>query len=115
MSIPNIVKIDEVAWEPHPRFAALQVKVLESKATHAYASVMLVRVDVGGVIPEHSHSVEIETAHVLSGEAVLTVEGQDYPFSAGINASIPIGAKHSVRNTGDVPLMIYAVHTPPVR
>ena len=115
MSIPNIVKVDEVAWEPHPRFSALQVKVLESKATHPHASVMLVKVDVGGVIPEHSHAIETETAYVMAGDGVLTVDGMEYPFGAGINTSIPIGAKHSVRNTGDVPLMLYAVHTPPIR
>ena len=115
MSIPNVIRVENVAWEPHPRFAALQVKVLESKATHPHASVMLVKVDAGGTIPEHAHTVEIETAYVLAGEGVLSVDGLDYPFGAGINASIPVGAKHSVRNMGAVPLLIYAVHTPPIR
>ena len=115
MSIPNIVKVDDLVWEPHPRFAALQVKVLESKATHPYASVMLVKVGVGGVIPEHSHAIETETAYVVAGDGVLIVDGIEYPFGAGINASIPVGAKHSVRNIGDAPLMLYAVHTPPIR
>ena len=112
---PNLVLVDEVPWEPHPRFAALQVKVLESKATHPHASVMLVKVEVGGVIPEHTHAIETETAYVLAGEGVLTVDGIAYPFGAGVNVSIPVGATHNVRNTGAAPLMLYAVHTPPVR
>ena len=115
MAEPNIVRVDDVAWEPHPRFSALQVKVLESKATHPFASVMLVQVEPGGIIPEHFHTVEIETAFVMAGTGVLTVDGKDYPFEAGINASVPVGAVHSVRNIGAVPLEIYAIHTPPVR
>lgn len=112
---PNLFRVDDVAWEPHPRFKALQVKVLESKATHPHASVMLVKVEAGGVIPEHSHPIEIETAYVMEGQGVLTVDGEDYPFEAGINASIPVGAIHSVRNVGAGEMLIYAVHTPPVR
>ena len=115
MQVPNIVTIEAVAWEPHPRFAALQVKVLESKATHPHASVMLVKVEMGGVIPEHIHAIETETAHMLAGQAVLMVDGQDYAFVAGTNVSIPCGASHSVRNTGAEPLLIYALHTPPIR
>lgn len=115
MAEPNLVRVNEVAWEPHPRFSALQVKVLESKATHPHASVMMVQVEPGGIIPEHSHAVEIETAYVMAGQGVLTVDGKDYPFEAGINASVPVGAVHSVQNTGPEPMLIYAVHTPPVR
>ena len=115
MAAPSYARESDVAWEAHPRFQALQVKVLESKATHPHASVMLVKVEPGGVIPEHTHPIETETAYVLSGTAVLHVDGAAYPFEAGVNASIPPGAKHSVVNGNDEPLMIYAVHTPPVR
>ena len=112
---PNLLRADEVAWEPHPRFNTLQIKVLETKATNPHASVLLVRVDVGGVIPEHTHAIEIETAYVMEGQGVLMVDGTDYPFEAGIHASIPVGALHSVRNIGQVPMLIYAIHTPPIR
>ncbi len=112
---PNLLRVDDVAWEPHPRFKTLQIKVLEAKATNPQASVLLVRVDVGGVIPEHTHTIEIETAYVLEGQGTLTVDGENYPFEAGIHASIPIGALHSVHNIGPAPMLIYAIHTPPIR
>lgn len=115
MATPNYARADDVAWEAHPRFQALQVKVLESKATHPYASIMLVKVAAGGEIPEHTHTVETETAYVLSGKAVLHVDGATYAFEAGVNASIPPGARHSVVNSYDEPLLIYAIHTPPLR
>ncbi len=115
MATPNYTRVDDVAWEAHPRFEALQVKVLEAKSTHPFASIMLVKVAAGGEIPEHVHAIETETAYVLSGKAVLRVDGATYAFEAGVNVSIPPGARHSVVNNHDEPLMIYAMHTPPVR
>jgi quercetin dioxygenase-like cupin family protein len=115
MATPNYRRVDDVTWEAHPRFQALQVKVLEAKATHPHASIMLVKVAAGGEIPEHVHEVETETAYVLSGKAELHVDGAAYAFEAGVNVSIPPGARHSVVNGNDEPLMIYAMHTPPIR
>jgi quercetin dioxygenase-like cupin family protein len=115
MTTPNILNLSNVEWEPHPRFKALRVKVLESKATHPHASVMLVEVEAGGEIPAHTHPIETETAYVLAGQGVITIDGQDYVFEGGHNLTIPVGALHSVRNTGSGAISLLAIHTPPVR
>ncbi len=114
--------VNAVDWADHPTLAGLQIKGLEGRATHPHLSFMLVRVAAGGIIPRHVHAVETETAYVVSGRGELYVDvdedghaGQVVAFLPGSGASIPPGLYHAVRNTGDVPLEILAIHSPPTR
>jgi mannose-6-phosphate isomerase-like protein (cupin superfamily) len=102
-------------WGRHELFPAIQIKVLESRATHPGASIMLVQLAVGGVIETHQHELETESALVLAGQGLLTCGDDPIPFIAGSGASIPPRTPHSLRNTGAVPLELVAIHTPPVR
>ncbi len=109
-------------WSAHPTLPGLLIKGLEGRDTHPHLSLMLVRVEVGGVIPRHVHQTETETAYIVSGSGELSVNvGEDgraaqvIVFVPGSGASVPPGAYHAVRNTGDVPLEILAVHSPPTR
>ena len=97
------------------RFPEISIKLLESRATHPTISVMIARVAVGGDIPRHTHPVETETAYVLSGQGKLITDTADYTFDAGIALSIPPGLAHRVVNTGDIPLEIFAIHSPATR
>lgn len=122
MNQAHLFDIDSVDWIDHPRFAGLQIKGLEGRATHPHLSFMLVRVAAGGVIPRHVHETETETAYVVSGRGELCL-GVDESGAAsevvawqpGSGATIPPGLYHSVQNTGDTPLEILAIHSPPVR
>ncbi len=102
-------------WSTHERFPAIRIKLLESRATHPHASVMLVRLAVGGEIQTHLHEIESETAYVLAGEGVLTVEQETHRFAPGTGATIPPGYRHSLKNTGTTDLELIAIHTPPTR
>ncbi len=115
MPQPHFFDSAAMEWTPHPTIQGILTKPFETRASYPAASVQLAQVAVGGVIGLHTHAVETETAYVLSGEGVLTFDGQQHAFSAGIGATIPPGIAHSVINTGDVPLEIYAIHIPPVR
>ncbi len=102
-------------WVAHDRFPALRVKLLETRATHPHASVMLVRLAVGAEIVSHIHEIESETAYVLSGVGVLTVENATFVFSPSRGATIKPGCVHSLKNTGVTELELIAIHTPPTR
>jgi tetrachlorobenzoquinone reductase len=102
-------------WARHERFAEIQVKVLEGRATHPAASIMLVQVAVQGVIQTHEHPVETETALVLAGRAELTYRDERAVLTAGTGVTIPPGTPHSLRNIGDVTLEMIAMHTPATR
>ncbi|WP_193335559.1 cupin domain-containing protein [Devosia beringensis] len=46
-----------------------------------------------------------------SGEAVL--DGVRTAITAGFAVVVPAGAKHNIINTGDVPLKLYTLYSPP--
>jgi mannose-6-phosphate isomerase-like protein (cupin superfamily) len=122
MSQAHLFDVNTIDWSDHPRFAGLQIKGLEGRDTHPHLSFMLVRVAVGGVIPRHVHEIETETAYFVSGRGELRLgvdEGGNanevVVMESGKGASIPPGLYHSVQNTGDTPLEILAIHSPPVR
>ncbi len=105
------------AWEPHNLFPAIMVKVLESRASHPRLSLLLVEVVVGGVIETHTHAVETETALVMAGQGVLVWgdERHETPVALGGGVTILPGTPHSLRNAGDVPLQMLAIHSPGIR
>jgi quercetin dioxygenase-like cupin family protein len=115
MSGPHFFDANAMEWAPHPRFPSILTKLLESKETYPAASVMLVQVGVGGVIDTHTHPIETETAYVLAGEGRLRLGEAEQALRAGTGITIPPGVPHSLTNTGDEPMQLYAIHIPPVR
>ena len=102
-------------FQEDTRFPGIGIKLLETRATHPSASVIIARVAPGGTIPAHTHPAETETAYVLSGEGKLITDTAEYIFEPGVSVTIPSGMAHRVVNTGDTPLDIFAFHNPPTR
>lgn len=117
MTMPQVhfFNANSMEWTGHERFPAIQIKALETRATHPAASVMLVRLEEGGRIETHTHELESETVYQLAGQGTLTHGDAQTPVATGRGVSIPPGLPHSLHNTGDVPLELIAIHTPPTR
>lgn len=69
---PNLLRVDAVAWEPHPRYDAMQTTVLETKSTNLHYRLLLVRFDGNGVISKHIYAIETENRVRHSGARVCT-------------------------------------------
>ncbi len=54
--------------------------------------------------PPHWHPDSEEVIHVLDGEGVTWVDGQEFPMRAGDTIRIAAGERHVTRNTGGAPL-----------
>lgn len=115
MPSAHIFDANATDWVAHNLFPHIQTKVFETRATHPWASVMLVQVAAGQGIDTHTHPTETETAYILSGEGLLTHGDEQTVLKAGMGVSIPPGLPHSLRNIGDGPLEAYALHMPPIR
>ena len=64
----------------------------------------------------HAHAGQDKVYHVLEGEGLFLLEGQDLPMIAGDLLVAPEGVPHGVRNTGDSRLLVLAILAPaPVR
>lgn len=115
MPKPRLFNINQMEWVESAQFPGVQIKTLETRATHPAASVILVRVAVGGVIHRHVHAQETETAYVLAGRGTITLGDEETFLETGAGVTIPPGLPHSLRNSGDAPIELIAMHIPPTR
>jgi mannose-6-phosphate isomerase-like protein (cupin superfamily) len=63
----------------------------------------------GASIGNHRHDNETEYYLILSGAGEVDDDGAVKPVKAGDAVITGNGASHSIRNTGDVPLVLHAV------
>jgi len=57
------------------------------------------------------HNQRSESWTIIQGNGTLTLEGKDIKLSVGENVSIPIKAKHRIKNTGSEKLIFIEVQT----
>ena len=57
-------------------------------------------IDPGATVPKHTNAVEHEQ-HVIEGEYVVGIDGEERTVSAGDSLFIPAGTVHWYRNDGD--------------
>ena len=74
----------------------------------------LVTIDPGKDIPEHLETDrdQEEVYIVLSGRAVVVVDGEEHPAPAGTYARVSPERRRTVRNVGDEPLEVLMVSAP---
>ena len=63
----------------------------------------------GHSIGSHTHDSEAEYYFIHSGSGIVNDNGVDKPIKAGDAIITKDGASHGLRNTGNVPLVFYAV------
>jgi mannose-6-phosphate isomerase-like protein (cupin superfamily) len=120
MAEPRVQNLPLLEWQPHPTLQGVMTKVLENRATHGLADVLVAQVAPGGEIPWHVHENASETAYVLSGEGVIQyapADDRDHPVTIDLKVAavltIPPTWWHRVYNSGETPLELFAFHTPP--
>ncbi len=69
----------------------------------------LVEVAPGASIKEHVHDRDEEVYIVISGRGVYTEDGRETPVEEKDALILRRNHSHGMRNTGDVPLVFYAV------
>lgn len=69
----------------------------------------------GTRVSSHLHADAEEICVVMEGKGNLITDKGSYPIKVGEWQFIPKGVAHSHENTGDVPLTILWVYSPPTR
>jgi mannose-6-phosphate isomerase-like protein (cupin superfamily) len=67
----------------------------------------------GAHVETHSHKVQEQIYHVLSGEGVLTLDGERHLVRANDVTYIPPGVVHEFHCTGTEPLVFLVITSPP--
>jgi quercetin dioxygenase-like cupin family protein len=75
----------------------------------------LVEIGPGGQIPEHTEaeSGQVELYVILEGEAILSIEGNDYPAPGGTFASIEPSARRTILNRSEAPVTAMLIGVQP--
>lgn len=81
--------------------------------TGKHSQIVVMTIPAGEEIGDevHENSDQILTFVAGSGEADLA--GHTHPIDAGDQCAVPAGTRHNFRNTGDEPLVLYTVYSPP--
>ena len=104
-----------VAESLHPKHNRYYLKDLVVKADSALLSVHRGRIEPGGEIFVHTHEIESETFYILSGQVECTMGAEKIAYTEGSCGFAPPGIPHGLRNTGDVPVELLAIFTPPLK
>lgn len=78
--------------------------------THSQLVVMALR--PGEEIGEEVHEVD-QFIYLVKGKGQAVLAGAVAPFEEGEALCIPAGKLHNVRNTGDTPMKLFTVYSPP--
>lgn len=70
-----------------------------------------IEVETGQRLSLQSHAHRAEHWVVVSGQALVTVDGHEGRLAAGHHAHIPPGARHRLANRGDEQLVLIEVQT----
>lgn len=121
MDMFHFVQLQDVPWQAHPTITGVLTKVFENRDSQPLCDALLAQVIPGGKIPWHVHETASETAYVVQGSGRLLCAADETQLEAcqqvelapGAALTVRPGFWHSVLNTGDGPLILFAFHTPP--
>jgi mannose-6-phosphate isomerase-like protein (cupin superfamily) len=81
--------------------------------TGAHSQLVLMAIEPGGEIGEEVHEDTDQFFRVEQGTGDVLIDGRRTPITDGTAIVVPSGAKHNVKNTGNTPLLLYTLYSPP--
>jgi mannose-6-phosphate isomerase-like protein (cupin superfamily) len=82
------------------------VDAANEKNTRLLAEITL---EPGCSIGYHRHDKETEYFFIISGNGMVNDNGEDLRIKAGDSIITGNGASHSIKNTGNIPLVLHAI------
>lgn len=103
----------ESFWQAPPAGGYIQYKVdpLHFASNRFFAAVQIL--PPGGMTPPHAHTRNEEILLIANGSGEICVDGVWHEAVKGSLAFVSRWVTHSIRNTGDTDMAIFAVFTPP--
>ena len=74
---------------------------------------VLMALEPGEEIGAEVHEDRDQFFRVEAGRGEVVIDGKAHPVQADMAIIVPAGARHNVRNTGDAPLKLYTLYSPP--
>lgn len=81
--------------------------------TGKHLQLVLMTIEPGEEIGSEVHDGIDQFFRFEGGRGIVDIDGVENRVEDGSGVIIPSGARHNVRNTGDVPLRLYTIYGPP--
>ena len=81
--------------------------------TGEHAQIVIMTIPPGEEIGTEVHEHGDQILTFISGTGHADLQGHTHPVEAGDQCAVPAGAEHNFRNTGEEPLVLYTVYSPP--
>lgn len=106
------VSVDELPWNPHPKFKGVYLKnLISGEDTDRRLSCHIVKIEPFCTLDMHAHDGQIEIHEVVAGDGKFCLDGKDIRYSVGTIAVIPADTPHKVV-AGKDGLYLFAKFTP---
>lgn len=80
--------------------------------TNKHSQIVLMSVEPGDDIGEETHDVD-QVLVFVKGRGIAVLDGERSDVEKGSLVVVPAGTKHNFINTGDKPLKLYTIYSPP--
>jgi mannose-6-phosphate isomerase-like protein (cupin superfamily) len=80
--------------------------------TNKHSQVVLMSIEPGDEIGEETHKGD-QLLFFVKGEGKAVLDGKKSSIEKGSLVSVPAGTRHNFINTGDKPLKLYTIYSPP--
>ncbi|AGA89240.1 mannose-6-phosphate isomerase [Thioflavicoccus mobilis 8321] len=80
--------------------------------TGKHSQLVLMSIEPGDEIGEEVHHLD-QFIRIEAGQATVTMDGVEHRLEDDWAVIIPAGTRHNVVNSGDIPLKLYSVYSPP--
>jgi mannose-6-phosphate isomerase-like protein (cupin superfamily) len=80
--------------------------------TGVHSQLVVMALTPGEEIGEEVHDVD-QFIYLLKGEGEATLSGKVMPFAKGDALCVPAGTLHNVTNSGEAPMKLFTVYSPP--
>lgn len=81
--------------------------------TGKHSQLVAMTIPPGGEIGDEVHETTDQLLSFVSGSGEADLDGHTHAVDAGDLCAVPAGTRHNFRNTGDEPLVLYTVYSPP--
>jgi mannose-6-phosphate isomerase-like protein (cupin superfamily) len=77
------------------------------------SQLVVMTLQAGEEIGAEKHEGHDQFIRVEAGQGKAILDGEEHALEDGVAVIIPAGTQHNVINTGDEPLRLYTLYTPP--
>ncbi len=105
---------ESLPWEDHPTVKDVSVRkiVTPGRFGKDSPSILMVKIPVGGEVPEHVHTESEDILFIVSGRGMMWVDGTGaVALHTGAVVRVPRNTKHRIFDVTDE-ILIYDVFSP---